>query len=69
LVAPESQGDNVVLRWTSAASATYTIEYATNLNEGFLFTAAAGLAATPPLNTVTLPHGTEPARFYRLKQQ
>lgn len=69
LLAPQIQGNNLVLKWTSAANAVYTVQYATNLNEGFLFTAASGIAATPPQNTLAVPNGAEPARFYRLKQQ
>jgi hypothetical protein len=65
---PQAQGNNLVLSWSSASNAVYALQYATDLNEGFNFTAASGLSSTPPINTLTVANGAESARFYRLKQ-
>jgi hypothetical protein len=68
LYPPQVQGNNLLLSWSSASNGVYSIQYATNLGQGFIFTAASGLGATPPLNTFTVANGTDAARFYRVSQ-
>ena len=65
---PQMQGNNLLLSWSSASNAVYTLQYATNLNQGFVFVAGSGITATPPLNTLSVTNGAESMRFYRLKQ-
>jgi subtilisin family serine protease len=65
---PQIQGNNLLLSWSSASNAVYTLQYATNLNQGFVFVASAGIGATPPLNTLSVTNGAQAMRFYRLKQ-
>jgi hypothetical protein len=62
------QENNLLLTWSSASNGVYSVQYATNLNQGFVFTAASGLSATPPLNILAVANGPEAARFYRIKQ-
>ena len=66
---PVLQGNNILLSWSSASNAVYTLQYATNLEEGFVFQAASGLAATPPVNTFLDTDPADSVRFYRLIQQ
>jgi hypothetical protein len=68
LYPPQVQGNNLLLTWSSASNGVYSVQYATNLNQGFVFTAASGLSATPPLNILAVANGPEAARFYRIKQ-
>jgi subtilisin family serine protease len=68
LLPPQPQPGGFQLSWNSASNAVYTLQYATNLNDGFLFTTASGIAATPPLNTFTVTTNSDLVRFYRLKQ-
>jgi hypothetical protein len=69
LLPPVAQGGSVVLSWSSASNGIYTLQYATNLNQGFIFQAASGLSATPPINTFTNINVADPARFYRVVEQ
>jgi len=53
------------LKWSSATGEYFTIEYATNLANGFSG-AQTDILATPPANTFTLPV-TNGSSFFRLK--
>jgi hypothetical protein len=68
LYAPQLQGNNLLLSWSSASNGVYSIQYATNLNQGFVFTAATGLGASPPVNSFSVANGSDRARYYRIKQ-
>jgi len=61
-----TQPGNVDLSWNSAAGEYFSIEYTTNLANGFTGLVQSNLLATPPLNTVTVP-ATNGSYFYRLK--
>jgi len=61
---PDADG-GLVLSWPSEAGRTYVVEVATNLAAGFE-PAVVGIAATPPLNRVTLPVPERGAVFYRV---
>jgi uncharacterized caspase-like protein len=65
---PQVQGNNLLLTWSSASNGVYSIQYSTNLTQGFVFTAAAGLGATPPLNSFSVPNVPGAPRFYRIMQ-
>ena len=54
------------LRWQSATGEYFTIEYTTNLMDGFTGVLQSNILATPPINTVTVPM-TNDHCFYRLK--
>ena len=66
---PVTQANGLVLGWSSATNGLYAVQFATNLSQGFIFQAAAGLSATPPLNTFTNANPTGPIRFYRVVTQ
>jgi hypothetical protein len=63
---PSAQPGNVDLSWTSATGAYFSIEYTTNLANGFKGSLFSNILATPPANTVTVP-ATNGSYFYRLK--
>jgi subtilisin family serine protease len=65
---PVLQGGHIFLSWSSASNAVYTLQFATSLSQGFVFTAATGLAATPPVNTFLDSHPPNSTRYYRLVQ-
>ena len=58
-----------MLSWSSVSNGIYTLEYATNLTQGFVFQAASALPAIPPFNTFTNAAGADPMRFYRVLEQ
>jgi hypothetical protein len=66
---PTVQPNGIWLSWSSATNGLYTLQYATNLSEGFIFQAATDLSATPPTNTFFDVTATNRARFYRVMQQ
>jgi subtilisin family serine protease len=66
---PVLQGGHILLSWSSQSNAVYTLQFATSLSQGFVFQAASGLAATPPVNTFLDSHPPNSIRFYRLIQQ
>jgi hypothetical protein len=68
ILPPQPRSGGFQLSWTSASNAVYTLQYATNLTEGFVFAAASGIPATPPLNSFSVNTNSDPVRFYRLKQ-
>ena len=45
--------EGIVLNWNSVADRTYTLVRTTNLLEGFVYTVASDLPATPAMNTYT----------------
>jgi len=53
------------LKWSSATGEYFTIEYATNLANGFIG-GPSNILATPPTNVVTVPV-TRSSYFYRLR--
>jgi len=53
------------LKWSSATGEYFTIEYATNLANGFIG-GPSNILATPPTNVVTVPV-TSSSYFYRLR--
>jgi subtilisin family serine protease len=57
------------LSWTSVPNAVYTVEYSTNLAQGFPFQAATSLSGAPPLNSFVdaVPRGN--TVFYRIRRQ
>jgi len=69
LLPPENSGAGRKLTWTSAPNVFYTVEYSTNLANGFPFQAATGLPGTPPFNSFvdSAPHGN--TVFYRIRKQ
>jgi alpha-tubulin suppressor-like RCC1 family protein len=60
------QPGSIDLSWSSATGEYFTIEYATNLANGFSGVWQANVLATPPANVVTVG-GTNGNRYYRLK--
>jgi subtilisin family serine protease len=69
LFPPTDQGNDFVLSWSSVSNATYTVQYSTNLAQGFTLTATSGVPATPPVNTFVDDKGTDSARFYRILRE
>jgi subtilisin family serine protease len=69
LLPPETVGEGRKLTWTSLPNAFYSVEYSTNLANGFPFHAATGLSATPPFNSFvdTTPRGS--TVFYRIRKE
>ena len=65
--AARAGGDEVEIKWQSAADRTYEIEKSTNLTEGFTLSEAGGIAATPPENTHTVTVGGDGVGFYRVR--
>ena len=57
----------LTIEWTSAPNVVYQLEASTSLANPFE-PLASGLIATPPLNSFSLPQGTNPA-FYRVRVQ
>lgn len=60
------QPGHIDLNWNSATGEYFSIEYSTNLANGFTGVLQSNILATPPANTVTIPVTNGP-RFYRLK--
>jgi alpha-tubulin suppressor-like RCC1 family protein len=65
-VAASAQPGQASLAWPSAAGEFFSIEFTTNLAQGFSGTLQANLLATPPTNVVIVPM-TNAQAFYRLK--
>ena len=65
-VAAGAQPGQASLAWPSAAGEFFSIEFTTNLAQGFSGTLQANLLATPPTNVVMVPM-TNAQTFYRLK--
>jgi hypothetical protein len=65
-VAADSQPGYADLTWSSATGEYFSIEYSTNLANGFTTTLQSNVLATPPTNVVTVPL-TNSQVFYRLK--
>jgi alpha-tubulin suppressor-like RCC1 family protein len=53
------------LRWSTATGEFFSVEYATNLAQGFSVL-RSNILAIPPINTLTVPT-TNPSSFYRLR--
>jgi hypothetical protein len=56
----------MTITWQSAGNRFYTISGLTNLFDSVWTPVATNIAATPPANTETVPHGM-PAAFYRVE--
>jgi hypothetical protein len=56
----------VVLSWNSATDEYFSIEYTTNLAQGFTGVIQSNILATPPVPTVSVPK-TNGSGYYRLK--
>jgi len=61
-----AQPGNADLSWNSSTGEYFSIEYTTNLANGFTGALPGNILATPPLNTITVPL-TNGSYFYRLK--
>jgi hypothetical protein len=61
-----AQPGHVDLSWTSATGEFFSVEYATNLGNGFAGVIQSNILATPPVNTVSVPM-TNGQRYFRLK--
>jgi len=61
-----AQPGNMDLSWPSATGEYFTIEYTTNLANGFNDTFQSNVLATAPTNVITLP-ATNKQIYYRLK--
>lgn len=59
--------DEFILRWSSVAGRTYTLQAATNLTTGFNLILATGIPATPPSNVYTDTVTGVGMKFYRIK--
>lgn len=55
-----------VLGWHSVSDKTYSVTCATNIESGVWIPVASNVAATPPLNTVTVNVSAGSARYYRV---
>jgi hypothetical protein len=60
------QPESVDLNWTSVTGASYSIEFSTNLLDGFSAILQSNVLATPPSNSITVPM-TNDRSFYRLR--
>ena len=65
-VAAGSQPGYANLSWSSATGQYFSVEYSTNLANGFTGVWQGNILATPPTNLVTVPTTNSPA-YYRLK--
>ena len=65
-VAPSAQPGHADLSWSSATGEYFTVQYSTNLADGFASTLQSNILATPPTNSVTVPM-TNDHCYYRLK--
>jgi len=61
-----AQPGNLDLTWNTATGQYFSIEYSTNLANGFTGVLQSNILATPPVNTITVPATNGPC-FYRLK--
>ncbi|MCG3147103.1 MAG: hypothetical protein PCFJNLEI_00540 [Verrucomicrobiae bacterium] len=59
--------DQFILRWSSVADKTYTIQAATNLLTGFDLILSTGILATPPSNVYTDSVNGVGMKFYRIQ--
>ena len=64
--AADAQPGYTDLRWSSSTGEYFSVEYSTNLANGFSTTLQSNILATPPTNVVTVPL-TNSQVFYRLK--
>jgi alpha-tubulin suppressor-like RCC1 family protein len=65
-IKPSPQPGHVDLSWSSATGEFFSVEYTTNLAQGFTALLVTNVPATPPVNVVTTA-ATNGLRFYRLK--
>jgi alpha-tubulin suppressor-like RCC1 family protein len=65
-VAASAQPGHADLSWPSAIGEYFTVQYSTNLANGFASTLQSNILATPPTNLVTVPM-TNDHCYYRLK--
>ena len=65
-VAPSAQPGSADLSWPTATGEYFTVQYSTNLADGFSSILQSNILATPPMNVVTVPM-TNSQYFYRLK--
>jgi alpha-tubulin suppressor-like RCC1 family protein len=65
-VAPGALPGYANLTWSSATGEYFTVQYSTNLADGFTSTLQSNILATPPSNLVTVPMTNGPC-YYRLK--
>ncbi len=63
---PSLQQGQVDMTWQSATGEFFTVQYTTNLLDGFVGTLPTNILATPPTNTFTLPVMGDRC-FFRLK--
>jgi hypothetical protein len=56
----------VDLRWKSATGEYFSLEYSTNITDGFTGVLQTNILASPPTNTVTVPT-TNDRRYFRLR--
>ncbi len=65
-VAAAAQPGSVNLSWSSETGEYFTVQYSTNLADGFTSTLQSNILATPPSNLITVPM-TNDHYYYRLK--
>ena len=63
---PDIQPGNLDLSWTCNTGEFYSVEFTTNLMNGFTSVLQSNVLSTPPLTTITVPM-TNDRLFYRLR--
>jgi alpha-tubulin suppressor-like RCC1 family protein len=65
-LSPATQPGYANLSWSSTTGAYFSVEYSTNLAQGFTGLLQSNVLATPPTNIITVPV-TNASFFYRLR--
>ena len=63
----KTNSNNIVFSWNTLAGIAYQLQYATNLTNANWINLSTNTAVGPVL-TLTNSYGTDPQRFYRIRQ-